>query len=527
MALLTVQNLELAFQNTGQTVLKGVSFAIEKQEIVAFVGESGAGKSALGLSIPQLVPAADYRQGSIRFKEQELLGAPPQVLRALRGDRIGMIFQDPMSSLNPLHTIKKQLLEALTCHNKGSGSEEEIEALCDRVGLGEVKKRLSAYPHELSGGQKQRVMIAMAVANTPDLLIADEPTTALDVTLQAQILSLLRTLQRQMKMTILLITHNLHIVRKMSDRVCVMYRGEIVEQGRTAEVLSRPRHPHTRELIRSEPRGSPAFQDFGDTRSILKGREVTVSFPIRKGIFRRVVDQVAAVTNVSLTIREGETVGLVGESGSGKSTLGKALLRLVKSKGGLWFQDAAIEDLPFHRLRRLRREMQIVFQDPFSSLNPRFSVEDLIAEGLIAHRIGPKPRERQALIERVLEEVGLSPESRVRYPHEFSGGQRQRIAIARALVLKPRFIVFDEPTSALDLSVQAQIVDLLRALQRQYRMGYLFISHDLRVVSALANKIIVMKEGLAIEEAIPEELFKNPRHPYTQTLINAAFDLEG
>jgi microcin C transport system ATP-binding protein len=438
-----------------------------------------------------------------------------------------MIFQEPMTSLNPLHTVEKQINETLFLH-KGMGKDQaraRTLELLKLVGIPDAVKRLSAFPHELSGGQRQRVMIAMALANEPDLLIADEPTTALDVTIQAQILQLLKELQQQLGMAMLMITHDLGIVRKMADEVCVMTQGEIVEQGDEARIFENPQHPYTRRLLAAEPKGHPLVASAG-APIVMQGDDVKVWFPIRKGVLKRTVDHVRAVDGISVTVREGHTVGVVGESGSGKTTLGLALLRLLSSKGAIRFDGKTIQDLGYKELRPLRRSMQIVFQDPYGSLSPRLSIGQIVAEGLKIHEMGGNEEEREELIVGALQEVGLDPETRHRYPHEFSGGQRQRIAIARAMVLKPRFVVLDEPTSALDMSVQAQIVDLLRELQDRHRLAYLFISHDLKVVRALADEVIVMRDGKVVEQGAATQIFDDPQADYTKALMKAAFDLE-
>ncbi|WP_289297641.1 ABC transporter ATP-binding protein [uncultured Reyranella sp.] len=528
--LLEVKDLSVTFGAGDKAVraVRGVSFDIRRGETVALVGESGSGKSVTALSVLQLLPypAASHPTGSIRFQGQELVGASTRDLLAVRGNRISMIFQEPMTSLNPLHTIERQVNEVLILH-KGLSREaarKRTLELLEQVGIPEAAKRLDAYPHQLSGGQRQRVMIAMALANEPDLLIADEPTTALDVTIQAQILKLLKSLQARYGMALLFITHDLGIVRKMADRVCVMTKGQIVEQGPVAEVFDRPQHSYTQHLLSAEPKGRPADADPA-APEILRLDDLKVHFPIRRGLMRRTVGHVKAVDGVSIALREGHTIGLVGESGSGKTTLGLALLKLERSEGGIRFDGRDLQGLSQRELRPLRREMQIVFQDPFSSLSPRMSVGEIIGEGLEVHGIGT-PQERTAMIEQVLHEVGLDPASRDRYPHEFSGGQRQRISIARALVLKPRLIVLDEPTSALDMSVQAQIVDLLRDLQQKYKLAYLFISHDLKVVRALADEVVVLRHGKVVERGPAKQIFEAPQTPYTQALIAAAFNLE-
>ena len=528
--LLEVRDLSVDFGTGGKAVhaVRGVSFDIRRGETVALVGESGSGKSVTALSVLQLLayPAASHPTGSIRFQGKELVGASTRDLLAVRGNRISMIFQEPMTSLNPLHTIERQVNEVLILH-KGLSREaarKRTLELLEQVGIPDAANRLDAYPHQLSGGQRQRVMIAMALANEPDLLIADEPTTALDVTIQAQILKLLKSLQARYGMALLFITHDLGIVRKMADRVCVMTKGQIVEQGPVDEVFDRPQHSYTQHLLSAEPKGRPAAADPA-APEILRLDDLKVHFPIRRGVMRRTVGHVKAVDGVSLALREAHTIGLVGESGSGKTTLGLALLRLERSEGGIWFDGRDLQGLGQRELRPMRREMQIVFQDPFSSLSPRMSVGEIVGEGLEVHGIGTR-QEREALIDQVLREVGLDPSSRERYPHEFSGGQRQRISIARALVLKPRLIVLDEPTSALDMSVQAQIVDLLRDLQQRHRLAYLFISHDLKVVRALADEVVVLRHGKVVERGPATQIFEAPQTPYTQALIAAAFNLE-
>ncbi len=530
-ALLTANDLSVSF-GTGERevrAVRNISFEIGRGETLALVGESGSGKSVSALSILQLLPypLARHPSGSIRFGDEELIGCPEPALRGVRGNRIAMIFQEPMTSLNPLHTIEKQIGEILRVH-KGLGRAEarsRIVDLLNQVGLPEAESRLHAYPHQLSGGQRQRVMIAMALANDPELLIADEPTTALDVTIQAQILKLLKDLQRERGMSILLITHDIGIVRKVSDRVAVMTGGEIVETGPTAEIFENPRHDYTRHLLAAEPKGNPAVAH-GETEAVIQADELKVWFPVKRGVMRRVVGHIKAVDGVSVTVREGRTLGVVGESGSGKTTLAMGLLRLEKSMGPIRFRGNDISGMSWSEIRPLRREMQIVFQDPFSSLSPRFSVGQIIEEGLVVHGMAGDYDQRRAVIADALFEVGLDPDAQDRYPHEFSGGQRQRIAIARAIALKPRFIVLDEPTSALDMSIQAQIVDLLRALQERHGLAYLFISHDLKVVRALADEVIVMRHGRVVERGSSREIFESPAQPYTRALIAAAFDIE-
>ncbi len=531
-SLLRVRNLDVTFDTPDGAVeaVKRVSFDIAKGETAALVGESGSGKSVTALSILQLLPypvARHSSDSSILFRGRELVGAPREELRQVRGNEIAMIFQEPMTSLNPLHKVEKQINETLILHKGLSAPAARARTLelLNLVGIKEPEKRLGAYPHELSGGQRQRVMIAMALANEPDLLIADEPTTALDVTIQAQILKLLKELQQSLGMAMLLITHDLGIVRKMADRVSVMTGGEVVEQGEAAKIFDNPSHPYTRKLLAAEPGGHP-ISAAPDAPTVMQGDDIKVHFPIKAGVLKRTVDYVRAVDGISLTVREGHTVGVVGESGSGKTTLGLALLRLISSQGAISFNGRTIQGLKSKVLRPLRREMQVVFQDPYGSLSPRLSIGQIIEEGLKVHDLGGTASEREDMIVAALEEVGLDPTSRHRYPHEFSGGQRQRVAIARAMVLKPRFVVLDEPTSALDMSVQAQIVDLLRALQDKHRLAYMFISHDLKVVRALADEVIVMRNGRVVEQGDAGQIFERPANPYTQALMKAAFELE-
>ena len=529
--LLEVRDLSVSFAVEGRETpaVRHVSFQIERGEAVALVGESGSGKSVTALSIMQLLPypTARHPSGSILFQGQELVGAPEAAMQRVRGDRIAMIFQEPMTSLNPLHTIEKQVNETLRVHKRLSrpAAHARTLELLRLAGLPEAERRLDAYPHQLSGGQRQRVMIAMALANEPDLLIADEPTTALDVTIQAQILTLLRELQAKFGMALLLITHDLGIVRHMAERVCVMQAGEIVEAGATREIFESPRHPYTRRLLAAEPR-LMARAPRADAPVVVEAQDVRVWFPIRRGLLRRTVGHVKAVDGVSLTVREGQTVGVVGESGSGKTTLGLALLRLQASRGRIRFAGREIQDLSDRTVRPLRREMQVVFQDPFGALSPRMSIAQIVGEGLGVHGLAATPAERRDLIDAALGEVGLDPALRDRYPHEFSGGQRQRIALARALVLKPRFLVLDEPTSALDMSVQAQVVDLLRELQARHRLAYLFISHDLKVVRAVSDEILVMRDGRVVEQGPTARIFEQPEQAYTRALMAAAFELE-
>ena len=528
MTLLAVDDLTVGFRLEGRTVeaVRGVSFTLDRGETLALVGESGSGKSVTALSILQLLPypRAFHEQGSIRLDGQELLGADDAALRKVRGNRIGMIFQEPMTSLNPLHTIERQVGEVLAVH-RGMGPREarpRVLELLRLVRLQNAEQRIDAYPHQLSGGQRQRVMIAMALACEPDILIADEPTTALDVTVQAQILALLGELQQRLGMAILLITHDLTIVRNVAHRVAVMQHGLIVEQGPVGEVFREQRHPYTRMLLAAEPKGR-ALPVAADAAEVLGAQDVKVHFPIQRGLLKRTVGHVKAVDGISLAVRAGETVGVVGESGSGKTTLGLALLRLTDSQGAIRFEGKPIQGASWAQMRPLRREMQIVFQDPYGSLSPRLSVGQIVEEGLRIHEIGGDAAGRRAMVARILEEVGLDPSMMDRYPHEFSGGQRQRISIARAMVLNPRFVVLDEPTSALDMSVQSQIVDLLRELQERHGLAYLFISHDLRVVRALSHHIIVMKDGVAVESGPAEQVFAEPREAYTRALMAAAF----
>ena len=529
--LLDIDDLHVSFRTSGDAVeaVRGVSLEVGRGESVALVGESGSGKSVTALSVLRLLPypQAWHPAGRIEFDGESLLDAPATVMRSLRGRRISMIFQEPMTSLNPLHTVEKQVREALRLHQSlgAVAARERVLELLDLVHLRDAARRLAAYPHQLSGGQRQRVMIAMALANDPGLLIADEPTTALDVTIQAQILDLLRELRERLGMALLLITHDLGIVRKMADRVYVMNDGLIVESGPARQVFGAPEHPYTRHLLSATPggRSNPAPAEADRTMEV---EDLKVWFPIRRGLLRRTVGHVRAVDGISLDVREGATLGVVGESGSGKTTLGLAMLKLQASEGRIAFLGRPIDALRSRTLRPLRREMQVVFQDPYGSLSPRMSVAQIVEEGLRVHDLGGGTKEREALIVEALAEVGLDPEARHRYPHEFSGGQRQRVAIARAIVLKPRFVVLDEPTSALDVSVQAQIVSLLRSLQARYRLAYLFISHDLRVVRAVSHEVLVMREGLVVERGPAERIFREPREAYTRALVAAAFDLE-
>jgi microcin C transport system ATP-binding protein len=531
--LLDIRNLSVIFAGRGGAppveAVRRVSFSLDHGETLALVGESGSGKSVTALSILQLLPyplAAHGAASSIRFAGEQLVGATPEQLRQVRGNRIAMVFQEPMTSLNPLHTLERQIAETLLVHEHMTAvaAHKRTLELLRLVDLPDAESRLGAYPHQLSGGQRQRVMIAMAIANEPDMLIADEPTTALDVTIQARILLLLKNLRDRFGMALLLITHDLTIVRKMADRICIMTAGAIVEAGPTPEIFAAPRHPYTRRLLAAEPKGRPAPADPG-APNLITADGLKVWFPIRSGVLRRVRGHVKAVDGVSLAVRNGTTLGIVGESGSGKTTLGLALIRLTEAEGKIRFAGQDIAILSQRNLRPLRREMQVVFQDPFSSLSPRLSVAQIVEEGLKVHRLAVTAAERRRLIETALAEVGLEAQAAERYPHEFSGGQRQRIAIARALVLKPRFVVLDEPTSALDMSVQVQIIELLRELQLRHGLAYLFISHDLRVVRALAHEILVMKDGRIVEAGSTERVMTAPEHPYTRALMAAAFDL--
>jgi microcin C transport system ATP-binding protein len=529
--LLSVRDLSVAFGQGSREMLAvdRVSFEIKKGETLALVGESGSGKSVTALSIMKLLPypSARHPSGSILFKGQDLMRLSEREIRRHRGCDITIVFQEPMTSLNPLHTIEKQLSEILSLHGgvTGKAARARIIELLTLCGIPDPESRLQSYPHQLSGGQRQRVMIAMALANEPDLLIADEPTTALDVTVQAQILQLLKDLQARLGMAILFITHDLGIVRKIAERVCVMKQGKIVEQGPVEQVFKAPQHPYTRDLLAAEPKVQPApLNPKGDV--IIRTDDLKVWFPIKRGVLRKVVGHIKAVDGVSIEVRRGETLGIVGESGSGKTTLGLAILRLISSNGPIVFLGRDLQGLKFKAMRPFRHDMQIVFQDPYGSLSPRMSIADIIAEGLQVHQPKLGDTEREDRVVRALVEVGLDPETRFRYPHEFSGGQRQRIAVARAVVLEPTFVVLDEPTSALDMLIQSQIVDLLRDLQHRKDLTYLFISHDLRVVAALASKLIVMRQGKVVEEGAAADIFRAPKSPYTKALFAAAFNLE-
>tara|TARA_E500000331_G_scaffold81903_1_gene77404 strand:+ start:3240 stop:4868 length:1629 start_codon:yes stop_codon:yes gene_type:complete len=521
---LVIDDLSVNFRD--EPAVKHVSFDIQHGETVALVGESGSGKSVTALSILQLLPypVANHPSGSVKVDGFETMGAGNHVMRNIRGSKVTMIFQEPMTSLNPLHRIEKQIGEILLIHRglKIADSRERILELLQLVGLQNPEEKMRSFPHELSGGQRQRVMIAMALANEPDLLIADEPTTALDVTIQAQILELLKELQQRLGMAMLLITHDLGVVRRMADRVCVMTHGEVVEKGNCEDIFERPQHEYTRHLLAAEPKGRPVGIKESDV--LLKCEHLNVRFPLAKGFFG-VSKYLQAVDDVSLEVSHGQTLGIVGESGSGKTTLGMAILRLVKSEGDIILEGSNLQGLKSKQLRPFRRDMQIVFQDPFGSLSPRLSIHQIIEEGLLVHEKHLSETERRKRVADALAEVGLDQGAQDRYPHEFSGGQRQRIAVARALILKPKLLILDEPTSALDMSVQAQIVDLLRDLQRKYDLTYMFISHDLKVVRALSNHVIVMRDGVIVESGTSDEIFDNPQTDYTRELISAAFDL--
>jgi microcin C transport system ATP-binding protein len=529
--LLSVRDLSVAFRQGGRETLAvdRVSFDLAKGETLALVGESGSGKSVTALSIMKLLPypSAHHPSGEIQFNGRELIAMNEREMRRVRGDEITIVFQEPMTSLNPLHTIEKQIGEILLLHRglTGAAARNRVIELLGQVGIRDPEERLRAYPHQLSGGQRQRVMIAMALANEPDLLIADEPTTALDVTVQAQILGLLKEIQSRCGMAILFITHDLGIVRKIADRVCIMKQGKIVEHGAVAQVFRAPQHPYTCELLAAEPKGkAPDLNPSGSI--VIKTDDLKVWFPIKRGVLRRTVSHIKAVDGVSIEVRKGETLGIVGESGSGKTTLGLAILRLISSQGPVVFLGEPIHELGFKRMRPHRRDMQIVFQDPYGSLSPRMSIANVIEEGLWVHQPNLTAAEREQKVVRALTDVGLDPATRFRYPHEFSGGQRQRIAVARAIVLEPTFVVLDEPTSALDMLIQAQIVDLLRDLQKRRELTYVFISHDLKVVGALACRVMVMRNGKVVEEGPAGEVFANPKDPYTRALFAAAFKLE-
>lgn len=530
--ILEVNNLSVDFNlHTGVVhAVKGVSFKLQKAKTLALVGESGSGKSVTSMSIMKLLPypmASHDKNSSILYRKVELINANKKVLQEIRGNKIAMIFQEPMTSLNPLHSIEKQIAEVLILHrgyNKKTARQKVLELL-EAVKLPQPNLRLKAYPHELSGGQRQRVMIAMALANEPDILIADEPTTALDVTVQAEILELLKQLQKKISMAILFITHDLGIVKHFCDDVCVMKDGEIVESGTTKEVFKNPKHIYTKMLLNCEPKGlkEPVSKN---SPLVLDAKNIDVKFPIKKNFFGKTIKFLHAVDNISISIKKGQTLGIVGESGSGKSTLGKAILRLIKSSGEINILGKVINGMDFIHLRPLRKELQIVFQDPYGSLSPRMTIAQIIAEGLLVHEKELSKQERDIRVIQAMQEVEIDPNLKNRYPHEFSGGQRQRIAIARAIVLKPKFILLDEPTSALDKSIQVTVVDLLRNLQKKHSLTYMFISHDLAVVRAMSDEVIVMKDGKLVEKGSSEQIFNSPQTPYTKKLIKAAFDLK-
>jgi microcin C transport system ATP-binding protein len=527
-AVLEVKDLHVSFRQDGavSAAIQGVSFDVQKGETVALVGESGSGKSVTALSTVSLLPDSAEISGSVLYEGAEMVGADEAELRRVRGNDISFIFQEPMTSLNPLHTLEKQLAESIRLHQglEGEAVRTRIIELMEQVGIVDPASRLNAYPHQLSGGQRQRVMIAMALANGPELLIADEPTTALDVTIQAQILELLADLKDRLGMSMLFITHDLGIVRRIADRVCVMKDGEIVERGTTEEIFGNPQHPYTQTLLSAESTGVPDPVPL-DSEVVAETDALRIWFPIQRGLLKRTVGYVKAVNAATISVRAGETVGIVGESGSGKTTLALAIMRLISSEGPVSFLGRSIQGLKSREMRPLRAGMQIVFQDPYGSLSPRMTAEEIISEGLTIHDVG-KGRDRREMVAEIMEEVGLDPATMHRYPHEFSGGQRQRIAIARAMILRPKLVVLDEPTSALDMTVQVQIVDLLRELQKKYGLAYLFISHDLKVVRAMSHKVIVMKRGDVVEQGDAAQIFGNPESEYTQELMAAAFDVK-
>lgn len=529
--ILKVENIKVAFQTQDKesVVVQDVSFEVKRGETTALVGESGSGKSVSALSILKLLPypAAQHKGGKIIFKGDDILKIDERKLQNIRGGDISMVFQEPMTSLNPLHTIERQIGESIMVHQKVQKNEirKKIIELLEQVGIKNAQDRLGAYPHQLSGGQRQRVMIAMALANEPELLIADEPTTALDVTVQAQILELLVELQKTRGLAMLFITHDLSIVRKIADRVCVMTKGKIVEQGDVKHIFSNPQHSYTKELLAAEPRGTPPTIE-PDAKKIIEAEKIKVWFPIKHGFFRRTKSYVKAVDQIDLTLYQGQTLGIVGESGSGKTTLGLAITRMMSAEGKIKFNEMEISKLSFKEMRKYRAKMQIVFQDPYGSLSPRMSVGEIVAEGLQIHQPKLSPQQKDQKVCKVLEEVGVDTNARHRYPHEFSGGQRQRIAIARALAVEPEFIMLDEPTSALDRGIQAQVVELLLKLQKDRKLSYLFVSHDLKIVRALANDVVVMKDGKIIEKGKMKQIFENPKNEYTKQLMNAAFENE-
>ncbi|KEQ15062.1 ABC transporter ATP-binding protein [Endozoicomonas numazuensis] len=524
--LLEIKDLEVHFHQSGSIspAVKSASFELHAGETLGLVGESGSGKSISALSILQLLPENARHKGEIVFEGKNLLTASEKEIRAVRGNQIGMIFQEPMTALNPLHTIEKQICEVLSLHlglRPQQASQRALELL-ELVGIQEAAKKLPAYPHELSGGQRQRAMIAMALACEPKILIADEPTTALDVTVQRQILSLLKELQQKFGMAILFISHDLNLIQHVSHRICVMKDGEMVETGSTKDVFNHPKHPYTIELLNAEPSGAPEPVPSAQNK-IIEGSDIRVWFPVKAGFFRKTVDHIKAVTDVSISVSEGQTLGVVGESGSGKTTLGMALLKLQDSEGKIYFEGNPLHSLNQKQCRPYRRQLQVVFQDPYGSLSPRMTIADIIGEGLDIHQLASN-NERDVLIIKAMDEVGLDPQWRHRYPHEFSGGQRQRIAIARALVLKPKLIILDEPTSALDRTVQSQVIELLRSLQKKYNLSYIFISHDLAVVKAMSHRILVMKDGEIVEQGSTDQIFHHPQTGYTRELLEAAFE---
>ncbi|MEQ9054388.1 MAG: ABC transporter ATP-binding protein [Roseovarius confluentis] len=527
MSLLEVKDLKVGFRQDGAVTqaVRGVTFSVDRGETVALVGESGSGKSVTALSTVSLLGESAIVEGSVTYDGQQMIGANDKLLRKVRGNDISFIFQEPMTSLNPLHTLEKQLTESIELHQglRGAAVRERILELLNRVGIRDPESRLGAYPHQLSGGQRQRVMIAMALSNKPDVLIADEPTTALDVTIQAQILELLAELKREEDMGLLFITHDLGVVERIADRVCVMKDGEIVESGPTEEIFGNPQHDYTKKLLGAAPSGVPEPVPEG-AETLVETHGLRIWFPIQKGLLKRTVGHVKAVNEADIDVRRGETLGIVGESGSGKTTLALALMRLIESEGEMRFEGEDMREWSTRKLRRKRSDIQIVFQDPVGSLSPRMTCEQIIAEGLGVHG-NPDGRPLRELVAEVMREVELNPETMDRYPHEFSGGQRQRIAIARAMILRPKLVVLDEPTSALDMTVQVQIVDLLRRLQVKYGLTYLFISHDLAVVRAMSHKVVVMKQGDIVEYGASEEIFESPKTEYTKTLLQAALDL--
>ncbi|WP_103763143.1 ABC transporter ATP-binding protein [Roseovarius confluentis] len=527
MSLLEVKDLKVGFRQDGAVTqaVRGVTFSVDRGETVALVGESGSGKSVTALSTVSLLGESAIVEGSVTYDGQQMIGANDKLLRKVRGNDISFIFQEPMTSLNPLHTLEKQLTESIELHQglRGAAVRERILELLNRVGIRDPESRLGAYPHQLSGGQRQRVMIAMALSNKPDVLIADEPTTALDVTIQAQILELLAELKREEDMGLLFITHDLGVVERIADRVCVMKDGEIVESGPTEEIFGNPQHDYTKKLLGAAPSGVPEPVAEG-AETLVETHGLRIWFPIQKGLLKRTVGHVKAVNEADIEVRRGETLGIVGESGSGKTTLALALMRLIESEGEMRFEGEDMREWSTRKLRRKRSDIQIVFQDPVGSLSPRMTCEQIIAEGLGVHG-NPDGRPLRELVAEVMREVELNPETMDRYPHEFSGGQRQRIAIARAMILRPKLVVLDEPTSALDMTVQVQIVDLLRRLQVKYGLTYLFISHDLAVVRAMSHKVVVMKQGDIVEYGASEEIFESPKTEYTKTLLQAALDL--